>query len=175
MGKAKVAPLHGHCIPRFELCAAVLAVQISETVSTELDIDRNLFRFFSDSKVVLVGIDTFGPWSIVTRKTRGGQANSKRWALLFTCLSTRAIHIEVIEELSLSSFINALRRFIALRGSIKEIRSDRGANFVGSVVNLNIASINVEEGPVHKCLEDKQTVWIFNPHIPHIWEECGNA
>ncbi|VDI05252.1 Hypothetical predicted protein [Mytilus galloprovincialis] len=53
MGKAKVALLHGHCTPRFELCAAVLAVQISETVSTELDIDRNLFRFFSDSKVVL--------------------------------------------------------------------------------------------------------------------------
>ncbi|VDI17173.1 Hypothetical predicted protein [Mytilus galloprovincialis] len=57
-----------------------------------------------------VGIDTFGPWSIVTRKTRGGQANSKRWALLFTCLSTRAIHIKVIEELSysLTLFVDSL-------------------------------------------------------------------
>lgn len=121
-----------------------------------------------------VGIDAFGPWSVVTRKTRGGQANSKRWALLFTCLSTRAIHIEVIEELSSSSFINALRRFIALRGSVKEIRSDRGTNFVGSVDHLDVNSINVEEGPVHNFLEDKQTVWIFNPphssHMGGIWE-----
>nr|XP_034339039.1 uncharacterized protein LOC117693077 [Crassostrea gigas] len=121
-----------------------------------------------------VGIDKFGPWSVVTRKTRGGQANSKRWALLFTCLSTRAIHIEVIEELSSSSFINALRRFIALRGSLKEIRSDRGTNFVGSVDHLDMNSINVEEGPVHNFLEEKQTVWIFNPphssHMGGIWE-----
>lgn len=42
-------------IHRWELCVAVrvLAVQLSETVSTELDIGRNLFRFFSDRKVVL--------------------------------------------------------------------------------------------------------------------------
>jgi hypothetical protein len=121
-----------------------------------------------------VGVDAFGPWSVVTRKTRGGHANSKRWALLFTCLSTRAIHIEVIEELSSSSFINALRRFISLRGSVKEIRSDRGTNVVGSVDHLDINCINVEDGPVHNFLEGKQTVWIFNsPHSSHmggVWE-----
>lgn len=53
MGKAKVAPLHGHSIPRLVLCAAVLAVQISETICKELDLERNSFHFFSDSKVVL--------------------------------------------------------------------------------------------------------------------------
>ncbi|VDI78657.1 Hypothetical predicted protein [Mytilus galloprovincialis] len=103
-----------------------------------------------------VGIDTFGPWSIVTRKTRGGQANSKRWALLFTCLSTRAIHIEVIEELSLSSFINALRRFIALRGSIKEIRSDRGANFV------EVCAI-VNGRPIVSVSSDPESPLILSP------------
>ena len=44
-----------------------------------------------------VGVDIFGPWSVEHRRTRGGSANQKRWALLFTCLVTRAIHIEVIE------------------------------------------------------------------------------
>ena len=53
-----------------------------------------------------VGVDTFGPWSVVFRRTRGGVANQKHWAILFTCLTTRAVHIEVIEELSTSSFIN---------------------------------------------------------------------
>lgn len=69
---------------------------------------------------------------------------------------------------------NDLRRFIALRGSVKEIRSDRGTNFVGTVDHLDMNSINVEEGPVHNFLEEKQTVWIFNPphslHMGGIWE-----
>ena len=58
-----------------------------------------------------VGVDVFGPWTVVTRKTRGGQANFKRWAVLFTCLVTRAVHIELVEEMTSSAFINALRRF----------------------------------------------------------------
>ena len=40
-----------------------------------------------------VGVDTFGPWSIVTRRIRGGSANSKRWAINFSCLVSRAVHI----------------------------------------------------------------------------------
>ncbi|XP_065921918.1 uncharacterized protein [Magallana gigas] len=63
-----------------------------------------------------VGRDTFGPWEVVTRKTRGGAANAKRWAILFTCMVSRGIHIEVVEEMSLSSFINAFKRFVAIRG-----------------------------------------------------------
>jgi len=63
-----------------------------------------------------VGLDVFGPWLVSARRTRGGVANSKRWAVLFTCLTTRAIHIELIESMDSSSFINALRRFLALRG-----------------------------------------------------------
>ena len=47
-----------------------------------------------------IGIDVFGPWNIVYRRTKGAIVNSKRWAVLFTCLLIRAIHIEVIEELT---------------------------------------------------------------------------
>jgi hypothetical protein len=99
-----------------------------------------------------VGVDVFGPWSITTRRTRGGQANSKRWAVLFTCLVTRAIHIEIIEEMSTSSFINALRRFYALRGKVKEFRSDRGTNFIGATDPLHIDAVNVEDGPTKGLL-----------------------
>lgn len=56
-----------------------------------------------------VGVDVFGPWSVVTR---GGEASSKRWGVLFTCLSIRVVHIELISKMSSSAFINALRRFI---------------------------------------------------------------
>ncbi|XP_013416153.1 uncharacterized protein LOC106177802 [Lingula anatina] len=109
-----------------------------------------------------VGVDVFGPWEVVTRRTRGGSANSKRWAVLFTCFSTRAVHIEVIESMSASCFINALRRFFAIRGPAKMIRSDRGTNFVGAAKEMEYYL------RVHGCR------WEFNPpHASHMggsWE-----
>ena len=56
-----------------------------------------------------VGVDAFGPWQVVSRRTRGGIANSKRWGIISTCLVTRAVHIEVVDSKSSSAFINALR------------------------------------------------------------------
>jgi hypothetical protein len=55
-------------------------------------------------------------------------------------MATRAVHLEVIEDMSSSSFINALRRFIALRGPVLELRSDRGTNFVGAAGELQLDS-----------------------------------
>ena len=72
-----------------------------------------------------VGVDVFGPRSIVTRRTRGGSASSQLWAVLLTCLYSRAVHIEVIEEMSSASFVNAMRRLIAVRDKVSEFRSDR--------------------------------------------------
>lgn len=95
-----------------------------------------------------VGVDVFGPWNVVARRTRGGMANSKRWAVLYTCLTTRAIHIEVIKELSTSAFINATRRFISIRGMVSEFRSDRGTNFVGATDLMKIDAVYVEDGPM---------------------------
>ncbi|XP_061190615.1 uncharacterized protein LOC133198553 [Saccostrea echinata] len=121
-----------------------------------------------------VAVDAFGPWAVVSRKTRGGSANSKRWGILFTCLTTRAVHIELVEEMSSSAFINAVRRFTAIRGQVKTFRSDQGTNFVGAVDDLRIDAIYVNDAPLKKYLHNSGTVWIFNPpHASHIggaWE-----
>ena len=121
-----------------------------------------------------VGIDTFGPWMIVARKTRGGLAESKRWAIIFTCLATRAVHIEVVEDMTSSAFINSLRRFMAIRGPIKELRSDRGTNFIGAIDDIGASSICVEKGLVHEHLRKNGIVWTFNPphssHMGGAWE-----
>ncbi len=82
-----------------------------------------------------VGVNVFGPWEVISRCTRGGVFNSKRWAVMFSCMCSRAVHIEVIEAMSTSSFINALRRFFVIRGPAKQIRSDCGTNFIGVLVN----------------------------------------
>ncbi|XP_052818526.1 uncharacterized protein LOC128244575 [Mya arenaria] len=131
-------------------------------------------RVTPSAPFTVIGVDTFGPWHIVARKTRGGFAESKRWGMLFTCLSTRAVHIEVIEELSSSAFINAFRRFVAIRGPVKEVRSDRGTNFIGALDDLKAEGICVEDGPVKKYLHDSKITWKFNPphssHMGGVWE-----
>ena len=121
-----------------------------------------------------VGVDLFGPWYVTTRRTRGGSADSKRWGVLFTCLVSRAIHLETVSELSTSSFINAFKRFTAIRGPVKQLRSDRGTNFVGAVKELGIQAITDEGGPFHSFLAQQGCTWIFNPpHASHMggaWE-----
>ena len=117
---------------------------------------------------------TFGPWEVLARRTRGGHANSKRWAVMFTCLTTRAVHIEVVEELSSSSFIMTLKRLIAIRGPVSHFRSDRGTNFVGSIEDLGIQAINVEDCKVKEYLCSNNSSWQFNPpyasHMGGVWE-----
>lgn len=53
LGKTKVAPSSGHTIPRLELCAAVLGVEISVIAQDNLGVQLSSVKFFSDSKVVL--------------------------------------------------------------------------------------------------------------------------
>ena len=56
---------------------------------------------------------------------------------MFSCLTTRALLIELIEEMLSSALINAVRRFVAIRGEVNIFRSDRGANFIGATDDLN--------------------------------------
>ncbi|KAI4892094.1 hypothetical protein NFI96_003231 [Prochilodus magdalenae] len=116
-----------------------------------------------------VGVDIFGPWNISARRTRGGIAENKRWAVIFTCLLSRAVHIQVLESLSSSSFVNALRRFTAVRGHL--FRSDRGTNFVGECKDLKIKS---EDPELTTHLQDRGSTWTFNPphslHMGGVWE-----
>ncbi|XP_024116301.1 uncharacterized protein LOC112137986, partial [Oryzias melastigma] len=121
-----------------------------------------------------VGLDVFGPWEVSARRTKGGHANSKRWAVLFTCMSTRAIHVEVVEALSSSSFINALRRFFAIRGLAKQLRSDCGTNFIGASKELNLDPAKPGHTSVEDYLREERCSWVFNPphssHMGGVWE-----
>lgn len=128
-------------------------------------------RLSPEPPFTTVGLDIFGPWTVTTRRTRGGSAESKRWAVIFTCMATRAVHIELIEAMSTDSFINALRRFFSIRGPAKLLRSDRGTNFVGACKELDMVT---NDSAVTKYLQEKGCSWAFNPaHASHMggsWE-----
>ncbi|KAL4009472.1 hypothetical protein ACER0C_003324 [Sarotherodon galilaeus] len=78
------------------------------------------------------GLDCFGPFIV-----KEGRRELKRYGLLFTCLCSRAVHIETLDDLTTDAFINALRSFIAIRGPVRQLRCDRGTNFVGARKELS--------------------------------------
>ncbi|XP_038113576.1 uncharacterized protein LOC119767876 [Culex quinquefasciatus] len=115
------------------------------------------------------GVDYFGPYLIKT-----GRSITKRWVALFTCLTIRAVHLEIVANLSTESFKKAVRRFIARRGAPQEIYSDRGTNFQGASSELTkeiSLSINKE---LASTFTDAHTQWRFNPpaapHMGGSWE-----
>ncbi len=116
-----------------------------------------------------VGVDCFGPFEI-----KRGRTIIKRYGVIFTCLAIRAVHIETITSLDTDSFIHALRRFIARRGQVAEIRSDNGTNFVGAERELQEAIQNWNHKQINDVLLQKKIKWIFNPptgsHHGGIWE-----
>ena len=116
-----------------------------------------------------VGTDYFGPFY-----TKNGRKQFKRYGVLFTCLTTRAVHIEIADSLDTSSFICALRRFQARRGQVKYIRSDNGTNFVGAERELRAEVEHLNKNKIHESLSEKGITWVFNaPGASHhggVWE-----
>lgn len=115
------------------------------------------------------GMDCFGPFV-----TKHGRKEYKRYGLLFTCLCSRAVHIEVVEDMTTDAFIIALRCFIAIRGTVRQIRSDQGSNFIGADNELKAAMKELDVERVTAYLTEKQCTFIFNaPHSSHaggVWE-----
>ncbi len=56
----------------------------------------------------------------------------KTYICLFVCLAVKAVHLELVSDLTTDAFVAALRRFVARRGCPTLIWSDHGSNFVGA-------------------------------------------
>lgn len=115
-----------------------------------------------------VGIDYFGPYYV-----KVGRSTAKRWVSLFTCLTVRAIHMEVVYTLTTNSCKKAVRRFIARRGAPQEVYTDNGTNFIGASRELEdeLRDINLT---MSSTFTDTNTKWMFNPpsapHMGGCWE-----
>ena len=86
--------------------------------------------------------------------------------LLFVCLTSRAVHVEILPGMDTSSFRNAFQRFISLRGTPKLIRSDNGSNFLCANAQMkenNDSGESIDVGCIQAHLEKRGIEWIFNP------------
>ncbi len=115
------------------------------------------------------GMDYFGPFEV-----KQGRSIKKRYGVVFTCMASRAIHIEIASSLDTSSCINALRRFISRRGPVQEITSDNGTNLVGANHELQQAIQELNKEDIHRFAAKQDIKWKFNtPTASHhggVWE-----
>lgn len=125
-----------------------------------------------DSHVVpfnRTGLDYFGPIEVTVKRSR-----EKRNGALFTCLVTRAVHLELAHSLSTDSCILAIRRFVGRRGCPTHIYSDNGTNFRGADNELKSALQALSQQQLENECSNKGITWHWNPpSAPHFggsWE-----
>ncbi|XP_067937085.1 uncharacterized protein [Watersipora subatra] len=105
----------------------------------------------------IIGMDVFGPFHVKDRRTE-----AKRWGLVLSCLYSRAIHIEVLEEMTTDCLLLALRCFLAIRGPVQTIICDNGTNFVGTA-NEMARQLDLAEPTLKNYLLKNKIDMMFNP------------
>lgn len=122
-----------------------------------------------------VGIDYAGPILIKDRKLRNSK-QIKSYICLFICMVTKAIHLEVVTDLTTDAFIAVLKRFISRRGKPISISSDNATNFVGASNELKNFYQLLNKNNIADYLSQQAIKWEFIiPRAPHrggLWESA---
>ena len=124
-----------------------------------------------------VGVDYAGPLYVKYGSVRKPTV-LKAYVSVFVSLSVKAVHLELVSDLTAESFIATLRRFIARRGHPSMIWSDNGTNFVGANRELKELCDFLEQQQVQGLISDfctsRRIVWKFilerSPHLGGLWE-----
>ncbi|NEV48945.1 hypothetical protein EUZ93_00095, partial [Wolbachia pipientis] len=122
------------------------------------------------------GVDYCGPFYTRDRIRRNSK-KYKTYVAVFICMSVKAVHIELVEDLSADSFIAAAKRFIARRGKVANLYSDNGTNFVGAERELRqVFETNEFKNSVQEYAASEQMKWHFiparSPHFGGLWESA---
>jgi hypothetical protein len=120
------------------------------------------------------GVDFGGPIFLKIGGIRS-KKTTKAYICLFVCFSTKAIHLELVSDLTAANFLNGLKRFIARRGMVANIYSDNATNFVGAQRDLRDVFLADKFGNiVLRHLAEFNINWHFiparSPHFGGLWE-----
>ena len=115
------------------------------------------------------GVDYAGPVEVKVIDRKGcSVARRKSWIAIFVCLKTRAVHIDLVTDLTSVAFLACYERFIGRRGRCERMYSDNGTAFVGAAKELRRAFQEWKVKGVFASLSLKGTDWRFmTPAAPH--------
>uniref|UniRef100_A0A182ND84 Integrase catalytic domain-containing protein n=1 Tax=Anopheles dirus TaxID=7168 RepID=A0A182ND84_9DIPT len=105
-------------------------------------------------------------------------AAQKAYICIFVCMSTKAVHLELVCDLSTASFLKALDRFIWRRNKPQHIYSDNGTNFIGAKNALHhiyrMLTKEPDRSTVYNYLAEDGIQWhLIPPRAPNfggLWE-----
>nr|XP_046228584.1 uncharacterized protein LOC124050275 [Scatophagus argus]XP_046241340.1 uncharacterized protein LOC124057310 [Scatophagus argus] len=116
-------------------------------------------------------LDLFGPFEIKDAvKKRTGK---KVWGIVFCCMASRAVHVDLVDDQSSESFLQAYFRFVSLRGHPRKLWSDKGTNFIGAkpaLQDLHRYLATLREASIEDQAAKHGTEWAWNFHpadAPH--------
>ena len=115
------------------------------------------FRVKEEPPFACTGVDFAGPLYVKTDTQTGG--SNKVWICLYTCCITRAIHLDLVPNLSAQTFLRCFKRFVARRGLPHKIVSDNGKTFKAAAKTIGKIMKNEE---VIQHLSEVRVEWIFN-------------
>ena len=105
-----------------------------------------------------------------SKRTITTQTRFKRYGAVFVCLTTRAVHLDLVGDLSTDSFLQTLIRLMARSRKPKTIWTDNDTNFIGVERELSILLKDRNQTKIENSLIDKGVTWKLNPpSSPWIW------
>ncbi|KAL0891791.1 hypothetical protein ABMA27_015058 [Loxostege sticticalis] len=151
--------------------------RVNPSHPTPMMADLPSYRVSEAKAFVHTGVDYAGPLRITLTRRRG-QHSQKAYICLFVCLVTKAIHIELVSELTSDAFLAAFKRFISRRGPVSCLYSDNGTNFVGAKAQLDdVFKILIDsefQSALKQELSARRIEWKMipprSPHFGGIWE-----
>lgn len=147
------------CVTCFKVNPAALQQQMGNLPEARV-IPSRTFSF--------CGVDYAGPFQIKETKFRNKRI-LKGWICIFVCLASKAVHIELVTELTSDAFLNALKRFASRRGLCRKLFSDNGTNFIGANNELTKISNLLQNSKFQTYLNNSNIEWSFIPaNSPHM-------
>lgn len=155
----------------------VRCTRIKAKTSTQLMGNLPKARLTPTRTFVHTGIDFAGPLQIRATTGRGRVQVTKGYIAIFICFTSRAIHLELVSNMTTEAFIASLKRFSSRRGIPAVIHCDNGTNFVGSEKELRRAMhkfINLYDKGIIDFATEHEIEFQFNPpsgpHFGALWE-----
>ncbi|XP_062538835.1 uncharacterized protein LOC134207132 [Armigeres subalbatus] len=123
-------PLSARSLARKIVHRCIACFRNKPVVQDQLMADLPAERVTPAPPFLRVGVDYCGPFQVCYPNRR--RVPVKHYAAIFVCLVTKAIHIEMVADLTTQGFLAALKKFVARRGKPSVIMCDSGPNFVGA-------------------------------------------
>lgn len=145
--------------------SCLFCIEWSKKTETQLMADLPKYRLQPHTPPFYhTAVDLFGPMKVKV----GRNKTDKMYGVLFTCLMSRAVYIDLSTDYSTPGFLFVLRRFFSIRGQVHTLHSDRGSQLVGTDNELRRAIENWDIEELKKFCHNYRTKWeFFTPTAAH--------